>query len=65
MPRDAGDRIPQTSLNKPQQGLQATYTVWSTSFTYWRVSRREWMGMGVAAMIMNGYEMDHSLIPYV
>ena len=25
---------------------------------------REWMGMGVAGMIMNSYEMDHSLISY-
>ena len=33
--------------------------------TYWGVSRREWMGMGVAGIVINGYEMDHSLIPCV
>ena len=25
--------------------------------------RWEWMGMGVAGIIINNYEMDHSLIP--
>ena len=27
--------------------------------------RWEWMGMGIAGVIINDYEMDHSLIPYV
>ena len=25
--------------------------------------RREWMGMGLAGIIIDGYEMDHSRIP--
>ena len=28
------------------------------------VKRREWIGMGVAGMIIMSDEMDHSLIPY-
>ena len=27
--------------------------------------RREWMGMGVAGIIIDDYGLDHSLIPYV
>ena len=30
-------------------------------YTYWCVSRREWMGMGGSSSMI----MDHSLIPYV
>ena len=37
--------------------------------TYWCVSRREWMGIGLAGMIMIYHPyvsiVDHSLIPYV
>ena len=27
--------------------------------------RREWMGTGVAGIVIHSYGLDHSLIPYV
>ena len=37
----------------------------SYSYSYWCVLRREWMGMGVAGIIITSDEMDYSLIPCV
>ena len=33
--------------------------------SYWCVSRREWMGMGVAGIIIHSYHGSATLIPYV